>query len=377
MSRRKIVPGFILSFLIIIILVFSPVISADPFHQELFVRQMREEMEQKTSDIDLNYTSFPDNMELDDIQDLLELARQETNPYIKYNVSSWSLNMASGTGEVEISIEFDYHTTTAEDEFVFSTVEELADRLWDSGMTEDEIIKQITDFVAVNIEYDHSYRIYDVYGALNDRRATCQGYAILTHLLLEEAEIENIFVEGDLKNRTEPHLWNMINLAGEWYHLDLTQISYHYQNHDQLYYGEYLISDQALAETHEWEQGDYPQANNDYREYLLSESALNSTRISELEKELNLIFLKEEYTALDEGTLRDRVEQSLIQEENRLQVRIDEQPLEEINELLRDILNNQPELGEELASWQASFFPLYLRDENSTTGILTLDYNYH
>lgn len=57
-------------------------------------------------------------------------------------------------------------------------------------------------------------------GLLNEKTAVCEGYAKGTQLLLSYAGIECILINGKSKN--ELHMWNMVKIDGEWYHLDVT-----------------------------------------------------------------------------------------------------------------------------------------------------------
>ena len=55
--------------------------------------------------------------------------------------------------------------------------------------------------------------------------AACEGYAKAAKYLLEKAEIECFTLVGDAQNfegETESHMWNIVNIDGEYYHLDTT-----------------------------------------------------------------------------------------------------------------------------------------------------------
>lgn len=63
---------------------------------------------------------------------------------------------------------------------------------------------------------------YTVYGALVSGKAVCEGYAKAMKLLCNKAGINCLLVRGKLINDDSPHMWNIVEIAGEWYQLDVT-----------------------------------------------------------------------------------------------------------------------------------------------------------
>ncbi len=61
-------------------------------------------------------------------------------------------------------------------------------------------------------------------GTLIEGEAICEGYARTMQVLLERSGIYNYLVLGDGKTEdgTEAHIWNIVNINGENYHLDVT-----------------------------------------------------------------------------------------------------------------------------------------------------------
>lgn len=62
------------------------------------------------------------------------------------------------------------------------------------------------------------------YSALINGEAICEGYSRAMQLLLDRAGIKNYLVVGDGKteNRIESHMWNIVEIDGKKYHLDVT-----------------------------------------------------------------------------------------------------------------------------------------------------------
>lgn len=96
------------------------------------------------------------------------------------------------------------------------------------GKTDYQKIKMIHDYLVDTIEYESDLsknNIYDIYGALINKRCVCEGYAKALQYLMNEIGIENTIIIGtgtNSKNETENHAWNYIKLEGEWYAVDVT-----------------------------------------------------------------------------------------------------------------------------------------------------------
>lgn len=89
---------------------------------------------------------------------------------------------------------------------------------------EKEVI--IHDELCKRVVYDSEFKggeesdIYSAYGVLVFGHAVCEGYARSFKLLCKYAGIECILVTGYSKG--VGHMWNMVNLDGNWYHVDVT-----------------------------------------------------------------------------------------------------------------------------------------------------------
>lgn len=82
------------------------------------------------------------------------------------------------------------------------------------------------DAIIQRCVYDeHTDHQSDAYGCLVEGRAVCSGYARATMLLLKKAGIETILVSGtgvSERSGSVSHMWNIVWLDGEPYHLDVT-----------------------------------------------------------------------------------------------------------------------------------------------------------
>lgn len=63
-------------------------------------------------------------------------------------------------------------------------------------------------------------KIFTSYGCLVDKIAVCEGYSKAMQILLCNCGVECKTVAGI--GNGEPHMWNIVKIGGDWYHLDVT-----------------------------------------------------------------------------------------------------------------------------------------------------------
>ncbi|MCI8649978.1 MAG: hypothetical protein HFG20_07670 [Anaerotruncus sp.] len=84
------------------------------------------------------------------------------------------------------------------------------------------------------------------YGALVLGVANDKGYAQAFHLLAKEAGIQVLTVYGETSRGKDSH-WNMVNLDGEWYHIDPCWVDDGYRMDGSFF----LASDRQIGATHQ------------------------------------------------------------------------------------------------------------------------------
>ncbi|MGI6013496.1 MAG: transglutaminase domain-containing protein [Oscillospiraceae bacterium] len=88
-----------------------------------------------------------------------------------------------------------------------------------------EIERYIYEYLATNCTYDGLDQVYahSALGPIIQQRAVCEGISKATKYLLDRAGVHSavIFGGGDLGGRVN-HAWNMVQLSGQWYHVDIT-----------------------------------------------------------------------------------------------------------------------------------------------------------
>lgn len=134
----------------------------------------------------------------------------------------------------------------------------------------------IYNYITQNIDYESdSPDDYSIYGALINKKATCEGYSESLQYLLNALEIDTITVVGTSKE--QPHQWNMINIDGLWYYFDATWDS-PINSDKYLPYTYFAITLENIKKTHVLANESIlpPSVNNKYNYYYYNDLILYS-----------------------------------------------------------------------------------------------------
>ena len=90
-----------------------------------------------------------------------------------------------------------------------------------------EKLRTVHNYLIDNIEYDETNKdtMYNLYGALVEGKAVCNGYAKAFKYIVDGMGIPCIVVSGTGQNRenqTESHAWNYVLINDVWYAVDVT-----------------------------------------------------------------------------------------------------------------------------------------------------------
>ncbi|ADU32042.1 transglutaminase domain-containing protein [Evansella cellulosilytica] len=147
-------------------------------------------------------------------------------------------------------------------------VNTIIDRFISSNMSDLEKVIELHDYVVLNTVYDYENfenntvppLSFTAYGALINGVAVCDGYTKAMNLLLREVGVESKYVVGVANGNG--HSWNLVHIDGEWYKLDATWNDPVPDREGRVSYQYFLITDDKLEQTHEWEKTDYPKATS-------------------------------------------------------------------------------------------------------------------
>ena len=124
--------------------------------------------------------------------------------------------------EFYISIKYDIDETTRDAQVAAleARVEKLLAQT--EGMSDFEKEVFFHDYLCNNIVYtsDGVDTRYTAFGAIVNGKAVCEGYSRAMQLLCKRAGINCSLIKGTAE--TVAHMWNVVELSGKWYELDVT-----------------------------------------------------------------------------------------------------------------------------------------------------------
>ena len=135
------------------------------------------------------------------------------HPYNSFENINIDLTML---GKITISTEKLYNSDMIE--YVNNYIDDfIKNNIKDSMSTKDKI-KAFHDHVVNNTIYDDSNkeRASDAYELLSTGKSICGGYSDTMSIYLSKIGVQNYKISSD------NHVWNLVNLDGKWYHLDMT-----------------------------------------------------------------------------------------------------------------------------------------------------------
>lgn len=137
----------------------------------------------------------------------------------------------------------------------------------DSLITEDMSDLQkalaIHDYFVYRFEYDYDNYMngtipaesYQCIGLLLNGTGVCQAYALAYEYFMERVGVECYYTGSSAMN----HAWNIINIDGQYYHVDCTWDDPVYDRFGQVSHEHFLVSDEAMQNSREhygWDRTD-------------------------------------------------------------------------------------------------------------------------
>lgn len=118
------------------------------------------------------------------------------------------------------------------------------------GLNQYHLEKYIHNTLLENCSYaegvnsaDDGWESFTSYGALTDGNVVCEGYSYAMCLLLSKVGIPAYCVNG--YSNDELHMWNTVNIDGNWYHIDAT-----WDDSENTYYNYFNLNDEQIGTDH-------------------------------------------------------------------------------------------------------------------------------
>jgi hypothetical protein len=117
------------------------------------------------------------------------------------------------------------------------------------GMSNLDIVLWLHDYLCIHFAYDNDLQSTTTYSFFKSGVGVCQAYTLTYMALLKKCGISVDYVSSDEMN----HIWNVVELDGEWYHVDVTwddaQDKYYQDVPGRALHDNFLCSDSSMEKT--------------------------------------------------------------------------------------------------------------------------------
>lgn len=260
--------------------------------------QIRTAFQNRQTSFSIKYYGDLNNL-TDKITKTVEEVLSE-DEYLFYDYRNYRFTWNGKGNEATINFTATFYQTKEQVDYVNKRVQEILAKIIKSSMNDHEKVKAVHDYVVSNVAYDTTYSQANnaPYFALTKGKTLCNGYAMLVYKMLEELDIPVRLISG--KAGGDSHAWNLVQLDGKWYHLDVTWDDPTPDKKGQVTYDYYLLADDEIRQSHSWKDGGstgiektYPRANTYYIEVLTKRGD------KKLMESLGLQYLTSDYTVDD------------------------------------------------------------------------------
>lgn len=209
------------------------------------------------------------------LNSLLDGASVKAEPYTRYTLDRIDTRASVTGSSASVRFTVSYLENKQQTEYVTAQAKATLKTIIKPGMTAEDKVKVIHDYIVKRFAYDDSMTRYSAYEGLTKGTTVCQGYTLLGYRMLTLAGIPTRIVEGEAGGQN--HVWNKVKLDGSWYNLDMTWDDPTPDRKDEISYTYYLVTDKLLARDHTWTRTHVPTATTDYRAKL-TEKAKTSAK---------------------------------------------------------------------------------------------------
>lgn len=170
-------------------------------------------------------------------------------------------------------------------------IEAAAEKIVNIALEKDSLFERVLyihDVVVNRTAYTLTggEHIRDIDGVLINGKALCEGYAKTFAYLCQLVGIETFCVIGDADG---PHMWNMVKLGGDWYHMDTT-FDDPISDFPMRRYTYFCVTDKQIGKTHVTDQQfAVPKAKEDDYNYY---KVMNITVYDDVQSAYKMLLLQ-------------------------------------------------------------------------------------
>lgn len=174
-----------------------------------------------------------------------------------------------------------YNRLSVEEKEAYNTLVSCTRKLIENLDSDYDKEVAIHNFILYNFKYgpldsnNVPQRAHSITGFLEDKEGICEAYANTFYVMGKIAGLDVSIVTGISNNIG--HMWNMIKLDGEYYHIDVTSDDPAPDVPNRERYNFFNLDDETLSRTHSWDKTEFPKATGTkYNYYNLNNYIIHS-----------------------------------------------------------------------------------------------------
>ena len=206
------------------------------------------------------------------LEEVFELCHLQQPFYTQHCASRSSRYMNVSKNRVKIDFTLKYRMSRAEEKWVVGEIRRVLHLITNMEMSELEKVVAVHDYIIRHYDYELQTEgsPFTVYTFLHEKKGVCMAYALLFEKMMEELDIPCFYVVGKADGESDlGHAWNMVQLDGDWYHIDATWNDLGTKSaHHEIRYRYFLRSDEFMKRDHQWNLDHYPPCVSDRFEKL-------------------------------------------------------------------------------------------------------------
>lgn len=188
----------------------------------------------------------------------------------------------------------DPSSLSEKDRAIYDGAVNAISEFYSQDLSEEDAVIAAHDWLVTHVTYDKKMLLpvpkqskdsENPYGAFKLGQAICMGYTTSFQLLMDMLGIQCIIVRGSSEG--EEHAWNMVNLDGNWYHVDVTWDDFVPDEDNRPPFHTYvLVPDSVMEQLHIWDRENSPKAESTDRIYFKTHG-LYAQSVSKVRQLLN------------------------------------------------------------------------------------------
>ena len=203
--------------------------------EDKVIEEVNDNLIERNSEFSVKYTQSSQSLK-DAISEYTKNLESE-DPYLKSSISNFKWQVEEEKNSKVANFNIEYIENKDEEKEIENKIKDILKNNISDSMSTIDKVRAIDSYIRNNISIDEDLNNCSVYSALVDGKTNSVGFSRLTYRILKEINIESKMINGKVYGNN--HSWNLVNLDGNWLHLDITG--------DKLFKGKYfLITDDAI-----------------------------------------------------------------------------------------------------------------------------------